>query len=71
VSVKNVGLSSKFVIIIVAMVGLFGALATGNATWEQIDVYLSAIIFYSIGNGVQAMNGKGTVGVFTPKIKEQ
>ena len=44
----------KFVIMLVALVGMLIAWISDQAKWDEIEPLVAALVFYAIGNGVSA-----------------
>jgi len=47
----------KFVILLVALIGMLIAWISDQASWDEIGPLMAAVVFYAIGNGVSAVRG--------------
>jgi len=47
----------KFVIMLVALIGMLIAWISDQAAWDEIEPLVAALVFYAIGNGVSAVRG--------------
>lgn len=63
----TIGNPPKALILLVALLSLVLLMALGKVETDQGLPVLSAIIFYSIGNGIAAANGVTSPKIFTPK----
>lgn len=55
---SNIQVTSKFVLLVLTLVALSVLLVVGTIEWGQGGPLITAIVFYGLGNGVQAAQGK-------------
>jgi hypothetical protein len=63
----TIGNPPKALILLVALLCITALLGLGKIDQEVAMPMLSAIVFYGIGNGVQAKSGKTSPKIFEPK----
>lgn len=56
----------KFLIMLVALVGMNTAWLIGRAAWSDIEQIVTALVFYGIGNGVAAVRQQPQQPIFSP-----
>ena len=57
----------KFVLLLVALVGLLVAWMIGVTEWDDIEIIVTGIVFYAAGNGIAAVKQQPQQPIFTPK----
>ena len=67
----TIGNPPKALILLVALLCITGLLAIGRIDQSVAMPMLSAIVFYGIGNGVQAKSGKTSPKIFEPKNHDE
>lgn len=67
----TIGNPPKALILLVALLCITALLGLGKIDQEVAMPMLSAIVFYGIGNGVQAKSGKSSPKIFEPRNNDQ
>jgi len=57
----------KFIILLVALLGLLTLVAMGKVAWDEVDVWFGTIVGYGVGNGIAAAKGQPSTPVFGTK----
>lgn len=57
----------KFVLMLTGLVGLMLAWLLGIAEWDDIELLVTGIVFYSAGNGIAAVKDQPQQPIFAPK----
>lgn len=57
---------AKFWLLLTIVVGLLGLVVLGRASLDDVDAYLTLIVGYGVGNGINAVRGYTTSPVFAP-----
>ena len=60
----------KFVIMLVALIGMLAAWLIGRASWGDVETLVAALVFYGMGNGVAAVRQDPQQPIFTPKRRD-
>ncbi|MCB0999819.1 MAG: hypothetical protein KDB40_11025 [Acidimicrobiales bacterium] len=62
---------AKFWLLFLITVGLFTLILTGDTTLNDVDQYLTLILGYGVGNGINALRGTQPSPLFARKATDQ
>lgn len=57
----------KFIIIVIALLGLLILVGFGRVEWDQVDAWFGTIVGYGVGNGIAALRDQPHEPIFGRK----